>query len=97
MPLKELIESVERAMLDARLRHIIIYSVACNYCLARAERLDGSYFRTFALELREQLADPHCICHDDSDRAAWVFRRGRACRAGSLPDHRSVAAGDVHT
>ena len=27
----------------------------CSYCLARAERLDGSYLRTFALELKEQL------------------------------------------
>jgi hypothetical protein len=49
MPLKELIESVERAMLDAKLRHLVIYSVACNYCLARAERLDGSCFRTLRL------------------------------------------------
>ena len=35
---------------------MVIYGVACSYCLARAERLDGSYLRTFALEVREQLA-----------------------------------------
>jgi hypothetical protein len=29
---------------------------ACSYCLARAERLELSYLRTFALELKEQLA-----------------------------------------
>jgi hypothetical protein len=34
----------------------VIYGAACSYCLARAERLDGSYLRTFALELKEQLA-----------------------------------------
>jgi hypothetical protein len=36
--------------------YVVIYGVACSYCLARAERLEGSYLRTFALELREQLA-----------------------------------------
>ncbi len=56
MPLEELIESVERARLDAKLRHVVIYGAACSYCLARAERLEGSYLRTFALELKEQLA-----------------------------------------
>ena len=56
IPLEELIESVERARLDAKLRYVVIYGVACSYCLARAERLDGSYLRTFALEVREQLA-----------------------------------------
>ena len=56
IPLEELIESVERARLDAKLMYMVIYGVACSYCLARAERLDGSYLRTFALELREQLA-----------------------------------------
>lgn len=35
---------------------MVIYGAACSYCLARAERLDGSYLRTFALELKEQLA-----------------------------------------
>jgi hypothetical protein len=54
--LEELIESVERARLDAKLRYVVIYGAACSYCLARAERLDGSYLRTFALELKEQLA-----------------------------------------
>jgi hypothetical protein len=56
MSLEELIESVERARLDAKLRYVVIYGVACSYCLARAERLEGSYLRTFALELKEQLA-----------------------------------------
>jgi hypothetical protein len=56
MPLEELIESVERARRDAKLRYVVIYGAACSYCLARAERLDGSYLRTFALELKEQLA-----------------------------------------
>jgi hypothetical protein len=56
IPLEELIESVERAKLDAKLRYMVIYGAACSYCLARAERLDWSYLRTFALELREQLA-----------------------------------------
>jgi hypothetical protein len=55
-PLEELIESVERARLDAKLRYVVIYGAACSYCLARAERLEGSYLRTFALELKEQLA-----------------------------------------
>jgi hypothetical protein len=56
VPLEQLIESVERARLDANLRYVVIYGAACSYCLARAERLDGSYLRTFALELKEQLA-----------------------------------------
>jgi hypothetical protein len=56
IPLEELIESVERAQLDAKLRYVVIYGAACSYCLARADRLDGSYLRTFALELKEQLA-----------------------------------------
>jgi hypothetical protein len=56
IPLSELIESVERARLDAKLRYVVIYGAACSYCLARAERPDGSYLRTFALELKEQLA-----------------------------------------
>ncbi len=56
IPLQELIKSVERARLDAKLRYVVIYGAACSYCLSRAERLDGSYLRTFALELKEQLA-----------------------------------------
>jgi len=56
IPLEELIESVERVRLDAKLRYVVIYGAACSYCLSRAERLDGSYLRTFALELKEQLA-----------------------------------------
>jgi len=34
----------------------VIYGAACSYCLARAERLEGSCLRTFALELKERLA-----------------------------------------
>jgi hypothetical protein len=56
VPLEQLIESVERARRDAQLTYVVIYGAACSYCLARAERLDGSYLRTFALELKEQLA-----------------------------------------
>ena len=54
--LNELLGSVERARRDAKLRYVVIYGAACSYCLGRAERLDGSYLRTFALELKEQLA-----------------------------------------
>ena len=46
----------ETARQDAQLWYVVIYGAACSYCLARAERLDGSYLRTFALELKEQLA-----------------------------------------
>jgi hypothetical protein len=56
VPLPELIKSVERARRDAQLNYVVIYGAACSYCLSRAERLDGSYLRTFALELKEQLA-----------------------------------------
>ena len=56
VPLSELIDSFERARRDAQLRYVVIYGAACSYCFARAERLDGSYLRTFALELKEQLA-----------------------------------------
>jgi hypothetical protein len=56
VPLAELLESVEQARRDAQLRHIVVYGAACSYCLVRAKRLDGSYLRTFALELKEQLA-----------------------------------------
>jgi hypothetical protein len=56
IPLEELIESVELARRDAQLRYVAIYGAACSFCLARAERLEGSYLRTFALELKEQLA-----------------------------------------
>jgi len=55
-PLEELIESIERARREAQLRHIVLYGATCSYCLSRAKRLDGSYLRTFALELKEQLA-----------------------------------------
>src|SRR5271157_6176768 len=56
VPLEQLIESVERARLDAKLQYVVIYGAACSYCLGRAKRLEGSYLRTFALELKEQLA-----------------------------------------
>jgi hypothetical protein len=56
VPLEQLIESVERARRDAKLRYVVIYGAACSYCLSRAKRLEGSYLRTFALELKEQLA-----------------------------------------
>ena len=56
VPLEELIDSVERARRDAQLRHVVLYGATCSYCLSRAKRLDGSYLRTFSLELKEQLA-----------------------------------------
>lgn len=56
VPLEELIESVERARRDAQLRYVVLYGALCSYCLSRVARLDGSYLRTFALELKEQLA-----------------------------------------
>ena len=56
VPLEELIDSVERARRDAQLRHVVLYGATCSFCLSRAKRLDGSYLRTFALELKEQLA-----------------------------------------
>lgn len=56
VPLEELIESVERARRDAQLRYVVLYGALCSYCLSRAAHLDGSYLRTFALELKEQLA-----------------------------------------
>jgi hypothetical protein len=69
VPLEKLIESVERGRRDAQLRYVVIYGTACSYCLGRAKRLDGSYLRTFALELKEQLAQT-LVCHVDSDGAA---------------------------
>jgi hypothetical protein len=47
---------MERVRRDVQLRYVVIYGSACSYCLGRAERLDGSYLRTFAVELKEQLA-----------------------------------------
>ena len=35
---------------------MVIYGAACSYCLSRAAWLEGSYLRSFALELKEQLA-----------------------------------------
>ena len=56
VPLQDLIEMVERARRNAQLRYIVMHGVACSYCLGRAERLEGSYPRAFALELKEQIA-----------------------------------------
>ena len=56
VPLAELIESVERARRDAQLRYVVLDGALCSYCLSRAKRLEGLYLRSFALELREQLA-----------------------------------------
>jgi hypothetical protein len=56
VPLSELIGGVERARRDAQLRYVVIHGAVCSYCLSRAERLDGSYLRAFAVELKEQLA-----------------------------------------
>ena len=86
VPLEELIESVERARLDAKLRYVVIYGAACSYCLGRAQRLDGSYLRTFALELKEQLAQTiatfvisiltrPCRCLDTASAAEPLLRQ----------------------
>jgi hypothetical protein len=56
VPLEELIDSLERARRHAQLRYVVLYGTLCSYCLSRAARLEGSYLRTFALELKEQLA-----------------------------------------
>ena len=58
VPLEQLIESVEQARRDAKLRYVVIYGAACSYCLGRAKRLEGSYLRTFALEIKEHLSRP---------------------------------------
>jgi hypothetical protein len=75
IPLEELIESVEQARLDAKLRYVVIYGAACSYCLSRAERLEGSYLRTFALELKEQLAQTLAAFVTSSSMAASAPRR----------------------
>ena len=56
VPLQELIDSVERSRRDAQLRYVVLYGTLCSYCLSRAARLDGSYLLTFAIDLKEQLA-----------------------------------------
>jgi hypothetical protein len=56
MPLAELLESLERSQREALFRYVVIHGAACSYCLSRAKRLDDSYLRTFAVELKEQLA-----------------------------------------
>ncbi len=35
---------------------VVTRGAACSYCPRKGQRLDGSYLRTFALELKEQLA-----------------------------------------
>jgi hypothetical protein len=57
IPLEKLIESIERGRLDARLRHVVIYGAAYSYCLARAERLEGSYLRVCARVERAACTD----------------------------------------
>ena len=56
VPLAELIASLHGRIKKPNLSYVVIYGAACSYCLGRAERLEGSYLRTFALELKEQLA-----------------------------------------
>jgi hypothetical protein len=34
----------------------VLYGAACSYHLGRAKRLEGSYLRTFAFDLKEQFA-----------------------------------------
>ncbi|HYC19955.1 MAG TPA: hypothetical protein VEF35_04980 [Candidatus Bathyarchaeia archaeon] len=55
--LEELIESVEHTRSDVQPRYVVIYGAACSDCLSIAKKLEGSYLRTFALELKEQLAE----------------------------------------
>ena len=75
---------MERARLDAKLRYVVIYCAAGSYCLGRAERLDGSYLRTFALESKEQLARTITVyvtsilagpCRQDAEEAAEPLLR----------------------
>jgi hypothetical protein len=87
VPLQELIDSVERSRRDAQLRHVVLYGATCSFCLSRAARLDGSYLRTFALELKEQLVQTRRICHVDSSGAAWAPKCRRSCGASSSLDH----------
>jgi hypothetical protein len=65
---------------------VVIYGATCSYCLARAQRLDGSYLRTFALELKEQLAQTiatfvisiltrPCRCLDTASAAEPLLRQ----------------------
>jgi len=54
---------------------VIIHSTVCSYCLRGAKRLDGSYLRTFALDLkRTARPDPRYIYCIDSGRAALAIR-----------------------
>jgi hypothetical protein len=70
VPLSEVIDRVERARRDAQLS-VVLYGAVCSYGLSRAKRLDGSCLRTFALELKEQLAQTRRISHVDSGTAGW--------------------------
>jgi hypothetical protein len=79
IPLEELIASVERARRDAQLRYVVIYGAACSYCLGRAKRLDGSYLRTFALELNEQLAQTLAVVVMSILAGPRAPRHGRNC------------------
>lgn len=79
IPLEELIASVERAQRDAQLRYVVIYGAACSYCLGRAKRLDGSYLRTFALELNEQLAQTLAVVVMSILAGPRAPRHGRNC------------------
>jgi hypothetical protein len=47
---------VEQTRSVAQPRYVVIYGAACSYCLSIAKKLEGSYLRTFAPQLREQLA-----------------------------------------
>jgi hypothetical protein len=62
IPLEELIESVERAQRNAQLRNVVMCRAACSYCLAIVERLEGSYLRTFAVELIKTTCLDNKIC-----------------------------------
>ena len=61
---------------------MVIYGAACSYCLVRAEKLDGLYLRTFALELKEQLAQT--LAAFVTSILAEPHRRLHAERAESL-------------
>ncbi len=97
LPLAELLESVERARRDAQLRYVVIYGAACSYCLARAERLDGSYLRTFALELKEQLAQTLTAFVTSILTGPRRRLDSEEAEPPPPPDHGSVTAGDVLT
>jgi len=47
---------VEQTRSVAQPRYVVIYGAACSHCLSIAKKLEGSYLRTFAPQLKEQLA-----------------------------------------